>query len=135
MTLVGMHPHMHMRGKDAQYRIVYADGRTETLLNVPHYNWRWQLWYNLAEPIKMPKGTKLECTEHFDNSKDNPENPDPNRTVPWGQQSTDEMMVCMFNVVFDAKFTTKQILAPARNRPAATETPKPAAAPADHQSE
>ena len=112
MTLVGMHPHMHMRGKDAQMRIRYPDGKTETLLNVPHYNWRWQLWYNLAQPIKMPKGSKIECTEHFDNSAANKENPDPSKTVIWGQQTTDEMMVCMFNVVFDSKFTTKQILAP-----------------------
>jgi hypothetical protein len=112
VTLLGLHPHMHMRGKSAQYRIVFADGRTEILLNVPRYNWRWQLWYDLAEPMKLPKGTKLECTEHFDNSRNNPENPDPTKTVIWGQQSFDEMMVCMFNVAFDAKITTKQMLAP-----------------------
>jgi hypothetical protein len=112
VTLLGLHPHMHMRGKSAQYRIVFADGRSETLLNVPRYNWHWQLWYDLAEPMKLPKGTKLECTEHFDNSRNNPENPDPTKTVIWGQQSFDEMMVCMFNVAFDAKITTKQMLAP-----------------------
>jgi hypothetical protein len=113
-TLVGLHPHMHMRGKSAQYRLVYADGRKETLLDVPRYNWHWQLWYNFVEPIHLPKGSKIECTEHFDNSKNNPENPDPSKTVIWGQQSFDEMMVCMFNVVFDAKITTRQMLAPAR---------------------
>jgi len=116
MTLVGMHAHMHMRGKDAQYRILFPDGTRDTLLNIPNYNWRWQLWYNLAEPIKMPKGTKIECTEHFDNSAANKENPDPTRTVTWGQQTIDEMMVCMFNVVFDAKYTTKQILRPAKEK-------------------
>jgi len=120
MILVGMHPHMHMRGKDAQFRLVYPDGKTETLLNVPHYNWRWQLWYNLAQPIKMPKGSKIECTEHFDNSAANKENPDPSKTVTWGQQTTDEMMVCMFNVVFDAKFTTKQILKPEKPKKTAS---------------
>jgi len=118
MTLVGMHAHMHMRGKDAQYRIVFPDGKRDTLVNIPNYNWRWQLWYNLAEPIKMPKGTKIECTEHFDNSAANKENPDPTKTVTWGQQTTDEMMVCMFNVVFDAKFTTRQILRPAKTKTA-----------------
>jgi hypothetical protein len=112
MVLVGMHPHMHLRGKSAQYRIVFPDGTRDTLLNVPNFTWRWQLWYDLAEPIKMPKGTKIECTEHFDNSKGNPDNPDPTATIGWGEQTTDEMMVCMFNVVFDAKFTTKQILRP-----------------------
>ena len=129
MTLLGMHPHMHMRGKDAQYRIVFPNGKTEALLNVPHYDWRWQLWYNLAEPIKMPKGTRVECTEHFDNSAGNKENPDPTKTVIWGQQSTDEMMVCMFNVVFDSKFTTQQILAPKSNHPA-KEQPKESVKPA-----
>ena len=69
---------------------------------MPKYNWRWQLWYDLAAPMKLPKGTKLECTEHFDNSANNPENPDASKTVIWGQQSFDEMMVCMFNVTFDA---------------------------------
>lgn len=112
VTLLGLHPHMHMRGKSAEYRVTFADGRSETLLSVPKYNWHWQLWYDLSEPMKLPKGTKLQCTEHFDNSKNNPENPDPTKTVIWGQQSEDEMMVCMFNVAFDAKITTKQMLAP-----------------------
>jgi hypothetical protein len=125
VTLLGMHPHMHMRGKAAQYRIVFADGRKETLLNVPNYNWHWQLWYDLAEPLKLPKGTKLECTEHFDNSKNNPENPDPTKTVIWGQQTSDEMMVCMINVTFDARITTKQMLAPDRPK-RAQEGTKPA---------
>jgi hypothetical protein len=127
VTLLGMHPHMHMRGKAAQYRIVYADGKTETLLNVPRYNWHWQLWYDLAEPLKLPKGTKLECTEHFDNSKNNPENPDPAKTVIWGQQTSDEMMVCMINVTFDARITTKQMLAPERPKKAESST-KPSGA-------
>jgi mono/diheme cytochrome c family protein len=103
VTLASIHPHMHTRGKDFEYRIVYPDGRTETILRVPKYNWRWQLWYNLAEPMNLPKGTKIECTAHFDNSADNPENPDPTKTVIWGQQSWDEMMVGFFNLVFDAK--------------------------------
>ena len=100
---------MHMRGKD-RYRVVFPDGKTETLLNVPHYNWHWQLWYDLAEPMKLPKGTKLQCTERFDNSKNNPENPDPTKTVIWGQQSFDEMMVCMFNVAFPADTPSKDLL-------------------------
>ncbi len=114
VTLLGLHPHMHMRGKAAQYWLVFPDGRKETLLNVPRYNWHWQLWYDFTDPIKLPKGTKLACTERFDNSKNNPENPDPTKIVIWGQQSFDEMVVCMFNVSFDAKITTQQMLAPAR---------------------
>jgi mono/diheme cytochrome c family protein len=110
MTLLGVHPHMHTRGKDAQYRLVFPDGETRTILNVPHYNWHWQLWYNLAEPITLPVGTRIECTTHFDNSANNPENPDPTKTVIWGQQSFDEMMVCFFNVAFPAQLSAKDIL-------------------------
>jgi hypothetical protein len=119
VTLLGLHPHMHMRGKSAEYRIVFADGRVEPLLEVPRYNWRWQLWYDLAAPMRLPKGTKLECVEHFDNSPNNPDNPDPSKTVIWGQQSFDEMMVCMFNVTFDARITTRQMLAPSKPTPKA----------------
>ena len=110
VTLLGMHPHMHTRGKDMQYRLVFPNGETRTILNVPHYNWHWQLWYNLAEPIKLPTGTRIECTAHFDNSANNPENPDPTKTVIWGQQSFDEMMVCFFNFGFPANVSAKEIL-------------------------
>jgi hypothetical protein len=112
VTLLGMHPHMHMRGKSAEYRVLFPDGKQETLLRVPNFTWHWQLWYDLAEPMRLPKGTKLECSEHFDNSRNNPENPDAEKTVAWGQQSFDEMMVCMFNVSFDAAISTRQMLAP-----------------------
>jgi len=110
VTLLGMHPHMHTRGKDMQYRLVFPNGEMRTVLNVPHYNWRWQLWYNLAEPITLPAGTRIECTAHFDNSANNRENPDPTKTVIWGQQSFDEMMVCFFNVAFPAEVSAKDIL-------------------------
>ena len=110
VTLLGMHPHMHTRGKDMNYRLVFPDGRTREVLNVPHYNWHWQLWYNLEEPITLPAGTKIECTAHFDNSANNPENPDPSKTVIWGQQSFDEMMVCFFNLAFPAQLSAKEIL-------------------------
>jgi mono/diheme cytochrome c family protein len=109
VTLLGMHPHMHMRGKDMSYRLVFPDGTTRSILNVPHYNWHWQLWYNLAKPIVLPAGTKVECTAHYDNSAGNPENPDPSKTVTWGQQSFDEMMVCFFNVAFPADTPSKEL--------------------------
>ena len=110
VTLLGLHPHMHTRGKDMEYRLVFPNGETRTILNVPHYNWRWQLWYNLEKPIDLPAGTRIECTAHFDNSKANPENPDPTKTVIWGQQSFDEMMVCFFNVAFPATLSAKEVL-------------------------
>jgi mono/diheme cytochrome c family protein len=110
VKLAGLHPHMHTRGKDFEYRLVYPDGKKETILRVPAYNWHWQLWYNFAEPMPLPKGTKIECTAHFDNSPNNPENPDPTKTVIWGQQSWDEMMVGFFNLVFDAKIPAKDVM-------------------------
>ena len=110
LKLAGLHPHMHTRGKDFEYRLVFPDGRTEAILKVPAYNWHWQLWYNLAEPIALPKGTRIECTAHFDNSANNPENPDPTKKVIWGQQSWDEMMVGFFNLVFDAKIPAKDVM-------------------------
>jgi|HubBroStandDraft_6_1064221.scaffolds.fasta_scaffold14517_3 mono/diheme cytochrome c family protein len=110
VTLLGLHPHMHMRGKDMSYRLVFPNGETRSILNVPHYNWHWQLWYNLAKPITLPAGTRVECTAHYDNSANNPENPDPSKTVTWGQQSFDEMMVCFFNVAFPADTPSKDLL-------------------------
>jgi hypothetical protein len=109
VKLSGLHPHMHGRGKDFEYRIVYPTGETETLLHVPRYNWHWQLWYTLASPIVLPKGTKIECTAHFDNSPNNPDNADPTKEVAWGDQSWDEMMVGFFNLVFDANMPVKNI--------------------------
>jgi len=110
VKLVALHPHMHTRGKDFEYRIVFPNGDTQTPLKVPAYNWHWQLWYNLSDPIALPKGTKIECTAHFDNSPNNPENPDPTKTVIWGQQNSDEMMVGFFNLVFDAKLPASDLL-------------------------
>jgi hypothetical protein len=110
VRLVSLHPHMHTRGKDFEYRLVFPDGKTQTLLKVPAYNWHWQLWYTLDSPITLPKGTKIECTAHFDNSPDNPENPDPTKTVIWGQQNSDEMMVGFFNLLFDANLPAKDLL-------------------------
>jgi hypothetical protein len=109
VKLLGLHPHMHGRGKDFEYRIVYPTGETETLLRVPRYNWHWQLWYTLAKPLVLPKGAKIECTAHFDNSPNNPDNADPTKEVSWGDQSWDEMMVGFFNLVFDANMPVKEI--------------------------
>jgi hypothetical protein len=112
VKLVALHPHMHARGKSFEYRLSFPDGKTQTILSVPVYNWHWQLWYNLADPIDLPPGTKIECTAHFDNSPNNPENPDPTKSVIWGQQSWDEMMVGFFNLRFDAAMPAKEISSP-----------------------
>lgn len=97
-TLLSLIPHMHFRGKDFEYRVTYPDGRRETLLSVPHYNFNWQLTYDLAEPRRLPKGTVIECTAHYDNSPNNPFNPDPTKTVYPGEQTWEEMMIGFFDV-------------------------------------
>ncbi len=91
--LLSFLPHMHLRGKDFLYEVVYPDGKRETLLSVPHYDFSWQSTYRLEKPLHLPAGTKIECTAHYDNSKDNLNNPDPNKTVRWGDQTWDEMMI------------------------------------------
>lgn len=90
--LVGFMPHLHVRGTAFRYEAVYPDGRTEILLDVPRYDFNWQLWYQPVEPVLMPKGSRLVCTAHYDNSEDNPYNPDANAEVRFGEQTWDEMM-------------------------------------------
>jgi hypothetical protein len=91
--LLSLLPHMHLRGKDFVYKAVYPGGKTETLLSVPRYDFNWQSNYRVAKPIRLPAGTRIECTAHFDNSKDNPNNPDPSKGVIWGEQTWEEMMI------------------------------------------
>jgi len=97
-TLEMMLPHMHLRGKDFEFTVVYPDGRKEVLLSVPHYSFSWQLSYYLDKPLRLPAGTTIECTAHYDNSPNNPFNPDPNKEVRFGEQSWDEMMFGFFDV-------------------------------------
>jgi peroxiredoxin len=93
VLLISLTPHMHLRGKSFRYDIRYPDGAEEVLLDVPEYDFNWQLRYELADPKLIPKGSVLTCTAVFDNSQANRNNPDPTRTVGWGQQSWDEMMI------------------------------------------
>ena len=97
--LISMSPHMHLRGKSFRYDIRFPDGREDTLLNVPNYDFNWQLKYILDNPLKLPKGTRIECTAVFDNSEDNLTNPDPTKTVRWGDQSFEEMMIGFMDTV------------------------------------
>jgi thiol-disulfide isomerase/thioredoxin len=90
-------PHMHLRGKDFLYEAIYPNGKRETLLSVPRYNFNWQTLYRAAEPIALPKGSKLRCVAHYDNSDRNPNNPDPTRNVYWGDQTWEEMMIGWFD--------------------------------------
>jgi hypothetical protein len=100
--LLSMLPHMHLRGSAFDYQIVGNRGRVETLLRVAPYNFYWQLSYQLATPRLLPKGTRLLLTGYFDNSSNNPRNPDPSVEVTWGEQSRQEMMIGFFDVAVPA---------------------------------
>ena len=96
--LVSMTPHMHLRGKDFVYTAFYPTGESEVLLRVPKYDFSWQLFYYLTEQKVLPAGTRVHCVAHFDNSPNNPANPDATKVVRWGDQSWDEMMIGFFEV-------------------------------------
>lgn len=113
-------PHMHLRGKDFQYRLVYPSGETETILRVPHYDFGWQLWYQPVSDIVLPKGTQIAATAHFDNSLNNPHNPDSTKAVTWGDQSWEEMMIGFFDVTFPADLDPKQLFPEKKKAPPAT---------------
>jgi mono/diheme cytochrome c family protein len=103
-------PHMHVRGKDMIYIAHYPDGKSETLLSVPKYDFNWQITYELATPKVLPAGTTVEVIAHFDNSTANKFNPDPSKDVKWGDQTFEEMMIGFWSTVVDlpAKATTQQ---------------------------
>lgn len=86
-------PHMHLRGKSMEYKVIYPDGKSEVLLNVPAYSFAWQTNYLLKEPKVLPKGTKIQVTGVFDNSPKNKYNPDPTKAVRYGEPTYDEMML------------------------------------------
>jgi len=99
--LLSFFPHMHLRGKKFEYNIMHKDKSIEPLLRV-HYHFHWQMSYRLAEPLPLKAGTELQAVAWFDNSKENPHNPDPSAAVGWGEQTYDEMMVGFFDVAVDS---------------------------------
>jgi hypothetical protein len=110
--LTSLLPHMHLRGKDFEFRVVYPTGEKETLLKVPNYSFSWQLWYVLDQPKLLPAGTTIECTAHFDNSPNNPANPDPKKEVRFGEQSWDEMMIGFFDVTVSMDTNPMDLMRP-----------------------
>jgi hypothetical protein len=93
VTVWSLMPHMHLRGKDFRYDVIHADGKRETLLSVPRYDFNWQHSYVFQTPYKLAKGAQIVCTAHFDNSTGNKANPDPSKEVRWGDQTWEEMMI------------------------------------------
>ncbi len=96
-----LHPHMHMRGKDFSYRLIYPDGTSKVLLSVPRWDFNWQMTYFFKDHVPAPKGSRLECVAHYDNSIKNKFNPDPTRLVEWGPQTWDEMMIGYLDYTID----------------------------------
>jgi hypothetical protein len=94
-------PHMHLRGKDFEYRVAFPDGTSKIILSVPKYDFAWQSYYVLKEPVRAPKGTRVDCVAHFDNSTKNKYNPDPTREVRWGDQTWEEMMIGWMSYTLD----------------------------------
>jgi hypothetical protein len=99
--LTSLMPHMHLRGKDFIYRAVFPDGTTKVLLSVPQYDFNWQTYYVLNQPVALPKGTRIECVAHYDNSTSNKYNPDPSKEVRWGDQTWEEMMIGWISFHYD----------------------------------
>ena len=102
VEIIGYMPHMHVRGKAFRYSIVYPDGRREVLLDVPRYDFAWQLSYEPAKPLQVPAGARLECVARYDNSPNNPNNPDPKKEVRWGDQTWEEMLIGWFTYTVPA---------------------------------
>jgi hypothetical protein len=101
VRIIDLMPHMHVRGKDFTYTAVYPDGHSEVVLQVSKYDFNWQLLYQFREPLFLPKGARLDCVAHFDNSARNKYNPDPAKEVRWGDQTWEEMMIGWFDYVLD----------------------------------
>jgi hypothetical protein len=108
-----LHPHMHMRGKDFLYRLVYPDGTSKILLVVPRFDFNWQLTYFFKDHVPAPRGSKLEVVAHHDNSPNNKFNPDPTKEVRWGEQTWDEMMIGYFDYTIDKQDLRKGAPQPA----------------------
>jgi hypothetical protein len=100
--LVALFPHMHTRGKDFRYVAHLPDGTSQELL-LAHYDFNWQESYVFADPLPLPAGTTLECIGHFDNSAENPNNPDPGAWVTWGEQTFEEMFIGYYDLVLPAE--------------------------------
>jgi len=117
VTVIYLQPHMHLRGKDMEIRFQYPTGESQTMLNVPHYSYLWQTIYYEKDPLLVPKGTRVNVTAHWDNSANNPLNPDPSATIRWGDQSWDEMLVPFVGVLVDRDTDPGKVMTRAKTAP------------------
>ena len=108
ITFYAISPHMHLRGKDMRFLVVWPDGREELLLDVPRYDFNWQTEFEFAEPLKIPGGSTLIVRGHYNNSLNNRYNPAPDKEVYWGEQSWDEMFEGWIKYSIDSQTLTEQ---------------------------
>jgi hypothetical protein len=108
---------MHVRGKGFEYRLTEPGEEPKILLHLTRYDFNWQLTYKLEQPIVLKPGAVLAATAWFDNSPNNPKNPDPNVEVHWGEQSWEEMMVGFFDVAMNAAADPGEFLRQPRPAP------------------
>jgi hypothetical protein len=101
IAIYSFNPHMHLRGHDMKYVVVYPDGQEETLMSVPKFDFNWQLSYENSEPVRLPAGSKIMTVGHMDNSVKNKWNPAPDKEVFWSEQSWDEMFNGFFQFTKD----------------------------------
>ncbi len=102
-------PHMHYRGKAMEIKVTFPDGRSESLLNVPNYSFAWQTAYLPVKPLRIPGGSKILVTGYFDNSAKNKFNPDPSKTVRYGEPTYDEMMMGFLDYVVEKPATLHKV--------------------------
>jgi hypothetical protein len=107
--LVYLQPHMHLRGKDYEVRLMFPNGKTETIFKAK-WDFNWQLGYDLEKPIDIPKGTRIVGIAHYDNSANNKFNPDPAKLIIWGNQNWDEMQNCFMGFLVDPKLPNPKTL-------------------------
>lgn len=107
--VLSLAPHMHYRGKDMSYTAYFPDGSERELLRVSNYDFNWQTGYEFVEPVRVPAGTRVEVVAHWDNSVDNPHNPDPTVDVSWGTDSTDEMLIGFVDYVVEEGVSPKPV--------------------------
>jgi len=111
VDLISIQPHMHFRGKSMEVQAFYPDGKSEVLISVPRYDFHWQTTYALKAPKLLPAGTRLESVAKFDNSKNNPFNPNAGVAVHWGDLTTDEMHIAFLELAIPAKDDPEKLFA------------------------
>lgn len=111
VRLLSVQPHMHYRGKSMEVRAIYPNGRVRVLVSVPRYDFNWQTTYVLDDPVLLPAGTKLESVAHFDNSANNPSNPNPRVLVHWGDMTTDEMHIAFLALAMPVEADPEKLFA------------------------